>query len=91
MANSGRITTGSIPRALQMGLDDHVTHLNKTYQNVGQRLFTQKDSHGKGFYEAMTIAGMGEATFKGEGAPISYDSIDQENNKRWSIYTMVIN
>ncbi len=48
MANSGRITTGSIPRALQYGVDDFVEHLNKSYQAVGQRLFTQKDSHGKG-------------------------------------------
>ncbi len=89
MANSGRITTGSIPRALQMGVDDFVTHLNKTYQSVGQRLFSQKDSHGKGFYESVSLAGMGEASRKGEGAPISYDSLDQENNKRWSVYTMV--
>ncbi len=89
MANSGRMTTGSIPRALQMGVDDFVKHLNKTYQSVGQRLFTQKNSHGKGFYEAVSLAGMGEASMKGEGSPISYDSLDQENNKRWSIYTMV--
>lgn len=89
MANTGRITTGSIPRALQMGVDDWISHLNKTYQNVGQRLFTQADSHGKGFYEAVSLAGMGAASMKGEGSPISYDSLDQEFNKRWSVYTWV--
>lgn len=89
MANSGRITTGSIPRALQYGVDDFVTNLNKTYQAVGQRLFTQKDSQGKGFYESVSLAGMGEASRKGEGAAISYDSLDQENNKRWSVHTYV--
>ncbi len=89
MANSGRMTTGSIPRALQYGVDDFVEHLNKTYQNVGQRLFTQKDSHGKGFYESVSLAGMGEASRKGEGSAISYDSLDQENNMRWSVYTFV--
>lgn len=89
MANTGRLTTGSIPRALQYGVDDFVKHLNKTYQNVGQMLFTQKDSHGKGFYESVTLAGMGEAARKGEGSPISYDSVDQESNKRWSVYTYV--
>lgn len=89
MANTGRITTGSIPRALQYGVDDFVKHLNKTYQAVGQMLFTQKDSHGKGFYESVSLAGMGEASRKGEGAAISYDSIDQENNKRWAVHTYV--
>lgn len=89
MANVGRITTGSIPRALQYGVDDFIKHLNKTYQAVGQMLFTQKDSHGKGFYESVSLAGMGEASRKGEGSPISYDSIDQENNKRWAVHTYV--
>jgi len=89
MANTGRITTGSIPRALQYGVDDFVKHLNKTYQAVGQMLFTQKDSHGKGFYESVSLAGMGEASRKGEGSSISYDSIDQENNKRWAVHTYV--
>lgn len=89
MANSGRITTGSIPRALQYGVDDFVKQLNKTYQSVGQMLFTQKDSHGKGFYESVTLAGMGEAGRKGEGSAISYDSLDQESNTRWAVHTYV--
>ncbi len=89
MANTGRMTTGSIPRALQYGVDDFVEHLNKTYQAVGQRLFTMKDSHGKGFYEAVSLAGMGEASRKGEGSAISYDSLDQENNQRWAVHTYV--
>ena len=87
MANSGRHTTGSIVRALQLGVDDWVDHFSKSYGNVGEKIFTKADSHGKGFYEAVSLAGMGLASRKGEGSPISYDSIDQEFNKKWSIHT----
>lgn len=86
MANSGRHTTGSIPRALQYGVDDWVAHWNKSYGNVGEMLFTKADPNGKGFYESATLAGMGEASRKGEGSAISYDSIDQESNTRWAIH-----
>ena len=89
MANSGRITTGSIPRALQYGVDDWIHHISKTYQNVGEVLFTKKDSHGKGFYESVSLAGMGEASRKGEGSAISYDSLDQEFNQKWAVHTYV--
>lgn len=87
MANSGRHTTGSIPRSLQYGVDDFVKHFNKVYGNVGETLFTKKDSHDKGFYESVILAGMGEAGRKGEGSAISYDSIDQESNTRWAVHT----
>jgi hypothetical protein len=89
MANSGRMTTGSLPRALQYGVDDAVTHLNKVYNVIGEKLFSKADSHGKGFYESMTFAGMGEAARKGEGSAISYDTVDQESNTRWAIHTYV--
>ncbi len=89
MANSGRVTTGSIPRALQYGVDDFVKHFNKVYGNVGEMLFTKKDCNSKGFYEAVTLAGMGEASRKGEGSAISYDSMDQESNTRWAVHTYV--
>lgn len=89
MANTGRHTTGSIPRALQLGVDDWRIHFNKVYGNVGEKLFTKESNGEKGFYESVGLAGMGEASRKGEGSPISYDSIDQENNKRWSIHTYV--
>lgn len=89
MANSGRHTTGSIPRALQYGVDDFVKHFNKVYGNVGEMIFSKKDSNDKGFYESVILAGMGEAARKGEGAAISYDSIDQESNTRWAIHTYV--
>ena len=89
MANSGRHTTGSIPRSLQYGVDDFVKHFNKVYGNVGEKLFTKKDPNSKGFYESVMLAGMGEASRKGEGSPISYDSIDQESNTRWAIHTYV--
>ena len=86
MANSGRTTTGSFPRLLQFGVDDQVKHFNKVYGNVGEMLFTKKDCHGKGFYESVILAGMGEASRKGEGAAISYDSVDQESNTRWAVH-----
>jgi len=89
MANSGRHTRGSIPRALQYGVDDFVKHFNKVYGNVGEMLFTKKSSNEKGFYESVVLAGMGEAARKGEGSAISYDSIDQESNTRWAIHTYV--
>lgn len=89
MANSGRHTTGSIPRALQYGVDDFVKHFNKVYGNVGETLFTKKDPNSKGFYESVMLSGMGEASRKGEGSAIQYDSIDQESNTRWAIHTYV--
>lgn len=89
MANSGRHTTGSIPRSLQYGVDDFVKHFNKVYGNVGEMIFSKKDPNSKGFYESVMLAGMGEAARKGEGAAISYDSIDQESNTRWAIHTYV--
>jgi hypothetical protein len=89
MANSGRVTTGSIPRALQYGVDEWVQHFAKVYGNVGEQLFTKKDPNSKGFYESVTLAGMGQAARKGEGEAIQYDSIDQESNTRWAIHTYV--
>lgn len=87
MANSGRHTTGSIPRALQYGVDEWVKHFKEQYGNVGGELFTKKDPNGKGFYESVTLAGMGEASRKGEGEAITYDTIDQESNTKWAIHT----
>lgn len=89
MANTSRHTTSSIPRALQMGVDDFIKHFDKVDPQVGDKLFSKKDSHGKGFYESVILAGMGEAARKGEGSAISYDSIDQESNTRWAIHTFV--
>ncbi len=89
MANSGRHTTGSIPRSLQYGVDDFVKHFTKVYGNVGETLFQKKDPNSKGFYESVILAGMGEAARKGEGSAIQYDSIDQESNTRWAIHTYV--
>lgn len=89
MANSGRHTTGSIPRALQYGVDSFVKHLEEVYPSAGEMIFTKKDPNGKGFYESVTLAGMGQASRKGEGEAIAYDSLDQESNTRWGIYTWV--
>jgi hypothetical protein len=89
MANSGRHTSGSIPRSLQYGVDDFTIHFKKVYGNVGEKLFTRKDPNSKGFYESVTLAGMGEAARKGEGAAIQYDTVDQESYTRWAIHTYV--
>jgi len=86
MANSGRATTGSIPRSLQYGVDSFIDHFNQMYGNVGETLFTKKDPNSKGFYESVTLAGMGEASLKGEGEAINCDTIDQESNTRWAIH-----
>ena len=88
MANSGRGTTGSIPRALQYGVDDWVKHFKNIYGNVGEKLFTKKSSNDKGFYESVTLAGMGLASVKGEGSAITYDSVDQESNTKWAVHTI---
>lgn len=89
MANTGRHTTGSIPRALQFGVDNWIKHFTKQYGNVGDMLFTKVDPHGKGFYESVSLSGMGEAARKGEGSAIQYDSIDQEFSTKWAIHTWI--
>lgn len=86
MANSARITTGSLPRQLQYGLDAILKHLDTTYKGPGSQIFQEVKTE-KGFFEAMQLAGMGMATLKGEGAPVTYDSIDQNWVYRWPILT----
>lgn len=76
MANNGRITRGSIPRALQYGLDVIIDQNGKDYKGVGDSLF-QDVSTEKGYWEMMQLAGMGVAGLLGEGDAITYDSIDQ--------------
>jgi hypothetical protein len=76
MANTGRIITGSIPRALQYGLDKILDQMGKDYKGLGDRIFTEVKTD-KGYVEMLQIAGMGVAALKGEGDAISFDSIDQ--------------
>lgn len=86
MANNGRMTTGSLPRLLQVGLDKIIDHYNKSYKIMGSEIFkTQKVE--KGFFEATQVAGMGMATVKGEGEPVSLDSRDQNWVYQWPIIT----
>src|ERR1044071_4830549 len=86
MANSGRITTGSIPRALQLGVDKFIDHFKNQYMGVGEMLFTKTNAE-KGFYEIVQLAGMGLATRKGEGDVITYDSVDQDWRATYPVYT----
>lgn len=84
MANSGRITTGSMPRLLQKGIDKILEHYSKTYKGVGDEVFERIVAE-KGFYEAVQLAGMGYAAIKGQGAPVQMDSVDQDWVYRWPL------
>jgi len=84
MANSGRITTGSMPRLLQKGVDKILEHYKDTYKGVGMEVF-QRIQAEKGFYEAVQLAGMGYAAIKGQGAPVQMDSVDQDWVYRWPV------
>lgn len=86
MANTGKMTSGSRPRSLQYGVDKFITHFANQYKGIGEMVFT-KIKADKGFYEIVQLAGMGLATRKGEGSPITMDSIDQDWNSRFPIYT----
>jgi hypothetical protein len=86
MANSARVTTGNLPRLLQLGIDKILTHYKDTYKGPGSEIFQEAKTE-KGFYEAVQLAGMGLATRKNEGAAITYDSVDQNWVYRWPIYT----
>lgn len=87
MANNGRITRGSIPRALQYGLDTIIDQNGKDYQGEGDKLFEQIDVS-KGYWELMQLAGMGVAALLGEGDAITYDSIDQHWVTRVPVQTI---
>lgn len=86
MANSGKMNTGSTPRLLQLGLDKQIDHFMRNYKGMGDMVF-KTINHDKGFFEAAQFAGMGLAALKGEGEPISLDSIDQDWVYRWTVYT----
>ncbi len=86
MANTGRMTTGTLPRSLQLGVDKFIDHFSRQYKGEGERIFT-KSSTEKGFYEIVQLAGMGLAALKGEGSAITNDSVDQEWNSRFAVFT----
>lgn len=86
MANNGKMTTGTRPRSLQYGVDMFIKHFSNQYKGIGEMLF-QKVKADKGFYEIVQLAGMGLAARKGEGAEITTDSIDQDWNARFPVYT----
>lgn len=84
MANTSRITRASAPRVLQLGLDKILDDLKDVYKGPGDSIFTAQMTD-KAYLEIMKMAGMGLASVKGEGEPISFDSVDQA----W-IYTLPI-
>lgn len=86
MANSGRITTGNMPRLLQLGIDKIIDHYKADYKGVGSEIFKMVKAE-KAFHEAVQLAGMGLAAVKGQGAPVEVDSVDQDWVYRWSIIT----
>lgn len=87
MANSGRMTSGSLPRLLQLGIDKQIDHFNRTYKGKGDMLFKSVPAD-KGFYEIVQLAGTGLASVKGEGAPVEMDSVDQDWVYRPTIVTV---
>lgn len=86
MANAGRMTTGTSPRLLQLGIDKIIQHFSNQYIGEVDKIFTKVKAE-KGFYEIVQLAGMGIAGRKGEGDTLTYDSINQDFNPRYSIYT----
>lgn len=77
MANNGRMTTGSIPRALQYGLDKIIDDTAGEYTGRGDEIFTEVMTD-KAYYEVMKLAGTTMAAIKGEGQSITLnDSVDQ--------------
>lgn len=86
MANSGRMTTGTNPRTLQFGIDKIIEHFSNQYTGKGEQIF-EKIKAEKGFYEIVQLAGMGLAARKGEGDELTYDSIDQDWDARFPVFT----
>lgn len=78
MANTGRITTGTLPRLLQYGLDAILKHTDRVYLGESSKIFDMVSTNGKGFYEFVQQAGMGPAGVKGEGDVALYDSVNQD-------------
>lgn len=85
MANNGRITRGSAPRVLQLGLDKLLDDLKDVYMGKGDAIFTEIKTE-KAYFEMMKLAGMGVAALKGEGEAITYDSVDQNWVFRVPVY-----
>lgn len=87
MANAARNTTGSLARELQLGVDKIINHYDKAYISPVKDLFVEKDAE-KGFYEIVQEAGMTPAALRSEGQVITaFDSINQDNNPHYAIYT----
>lgn len=86
MANNGRVTTGNLPRLLQLGIDEIIDHYKKDYAGIGSEIFEVVKTE-KGFHEAVQLAGMGLASVKGQGAAVEMDSVDQDWVYRWPVVT----
>lgn len=87
MANSARNLTGTLPRLLQLGVDKEIEHFKKAYVGPYAELFETVNTE-KGFFEVVTLAGMGPAARRNEGQVITnFDSINQETSPRFTIFT----
>ena len=82
MALGTRITTDSLPRLLQYGVDKIITEEKNDYKGPYKELF-KESAHKKLFYEAVKTAGMQIAGISGEAQTISYDTYDQFWTKKW--------
>jgi hypothetical protein len=86
MANSAGVKSGQIARLLGPSFDKLITHFEQGYPIIGDQIFQSVDID-KAYYEAVQLAGMGLAGLKGESAPITLDSVDQDWRYTWQINT----
>lgn len=77
MANGGRMTSGTLVRQLQYGLDKLLYHIDRSYFGEYEKIFTEVSTD-KGFYEYSQMAGVGPAGVKNEGDSALVDSINQD-------------
>src|SRR6476646_1762698 len=86
MAGAGRQTTGLLPRLGQYGLDKIIDHFQNFYKGEADSIFKRMSTE-KGFFEMIELSGTGIAGIKGEGDVITYDTMNQEFNKIYPVYT----
>lgn len=80
---AGIINTGSIPKALYPGVNAWFGMSYAKHPPEWQELFDQYTSD-RNYEEDVQVVGMGLATIKAQGAPVSYDSIQQGYISRYT-------
>src|SRR3990167_6623183 len=83
------VTTGSLPRLLQPGVESVIGLEFTTYEGEHKKLYLTKHSD-KRFEEVLKINDMGVATIKSEGDAIQFSSFDQAYGKNY-VHVMYAN